>query len=90
MKPFDPKSKELEQLEDMEEDQLRLELGRCPGPIDLFSHEVSRKGFIKVGLGGLSAFVEARYHYVPGASDPTTGGAKSSTQFIPLSVGVTF
>lgn len=47
-------------------------------------------GGVKVGLGGLSVFVEARYHYIPGASDPTTGGVKSSTQFIPVSLGLTF
>ncbi len=45
---------------------------------------------LKLGLSGFSAFVEARYHYIPGASDPTTAGVKSSTQFIPVSVGVTF
>jgi hypothetical protein len=45
---------------------------------------------LKLGLSGFSAFVEARYHYIPGASDPTNGGVKSSTQFIPVSVGVTF
>lgn len=47
-------------------------------------------GGMKIGLAGFSVFVEARYHYVPGASDPTNGGVKSSTQFIPVSVGVTF
>lgn len=45
---------------------------------------------LKLGLTGFSAFVEARYHYIPGGSDATTGGTKSSTQFIPVSVGVTF
>lgn len=47
-------------------------------------------GGLQLGLAGISVFVEARYHYVPGANDPTNGGVKSSTQFIPLSVGVTF
>lgn len=47
-------------------------------------------GGFKFGLGNLSAFAEARYHYVPAASNATTGGSNSSTQFIPLSVGVTF
>lgn len=46
-------------------------------------------GGLKVGLGGLSVFVEARYHYVPG-SNSTTGVGTSSTQFIPVSVGLTF
>jgi hypothetical protein len=45
---------------------------------------------LRLGLSGFSAFVEARYHYIPGASDATNGGVKSSTQFIPVSVGVTF
>lgn len=47
-------------------------------------------GGFMIGLAGFSVFVEARYHYVPGASNATTGGANSSTQFIPVSVGVTF
>jgi hypothetical protein len=45
---------------------------------------------MKFGLGKLSVFLEARYHNVPGASDPTTAGVKSSTQFIPVSLGLTF
>ena len=44
----------------------------------------------KVGLAGLAVFAEARYHYIPGDSAPTTAGIKSSTQFIPVSVGITF
>jgi hypothetical protein len=47
-------------------------------------------GGFKIGLAGLAVFAEARFHYVPGASDPTTAGIKSSTQFIPVSVGITF
>jgi hypothetical protein len=46
---------------------------------------------IKFGLGGLAVFVEARHHYIAGPSDPTNGGVKgSSTQFIPVSFGLTF
>ncbi|MEO8621673.1 MAG: outer membrane beta-barrel protein [bacterium] len=45
---------------------------------------------VKLGLAGLSVFAEARYHYVPGASNPTTAGKNSSTQFVPVSVGITF
>jgi hypothetical protein len=41
-------------------------------------------------LTGFSAFAEARYHYIAGPSDPTNGGIKSSTQFIPISFGVRF
>ena len=44
----------------------------------------------KVGLTGLAVFIEARYHYIPGDSAPTTAGIKSSTQIIPVSVGITF
>jgi opacity protein-like surface antigen len=47
-------------------------------------------GGMKIGIGALSVFAEARYHYIGGASDPTNGGVKSSTQFIPLSFGLTF
>jgi opacity protein-like surface antigen len=56
----------------------------------------STKGGINVGGGfrfaltGFSAFLEARYHYIPGASDPTNGGIKSSTQFVPISFGLVF
>jgi len=46
---------------------------------------------LKFGLGALAAFVEARYHYIAGASDPTNGGVSgSSTQFIPVSFGIKF
>jgi hypothetical protein len=47
-------------------------------------------GGFRLGLSGFSAFLEARYHYVPGASAPTPGGVKNSTQFIPISFGLTF
>jgi hypothetical protein len=57
----------------------------------------STKGGFNGGVGyrfaltGFSAFLEARYHYITGASDPTNGGVKSSsTQFIPISFGVRF
>jgi hypothetical protein len=43
------------------------------------------------GLSGFSAFLEARYHYIAGASDPTNGGDNTSnTTFIPISFGVRF
>lgn len=45
----------------------------------------------QIGLGTLSAFAEARFHYIAGPSDPTTAGVKnSSTRLIPISVGLTF
>lgn len=40
----------------------------------------------KLGLTGFSAFIEARYHYI--SSGTTAGGG--NTQFIPVSVGLTF
>ena len=54
------------------------------------------KGGVNGGVGyelrftGLKLFAEARYHYIAGPSDPTTGGVKSSTQFVPISLGVIF
>lgn len=44
----------------------------------------------RIGLFGLAAFAEARLHHIPGANDPTNGGLKTNTQFVPLSVGLTF
>jgi hypothetical protein len=41
-------------------------------------------------LNGFSMFLEARFHYIPGASDPTTAGIKSSTRFVPISIGMIF
>ena len=41
-------------------------------------------GGFRFGLGGFSAFVEARYHYVPGKN----GNPK--TTFVPITFGVTF
>src|SRR5579871_3433259 len=61
MTPYDPKSKELEELKDLEEARLHAELGRCPGPIDLWSHEVNRRGFIKVGMGGLLSLLFSQW-----------------------------
>lgn len=62
---------------------------------DLCTTSNTRGGFnggigVKFGLTGFSAFAEARYHYIAGPSDPTNGGIKSSTQFIPISFGVRF
>ena len=54
------------------------------------------KGGLNGGVGyelhltRIKLFAEARYHYIGGPSDPTTGGVKSSTQFIPISLGVIF
>jgi hypothetical protein len=54
------------------------------------------KGGLNGGVGyelrftGIRLFAEARYHYIAGPSDPTTAGVKSSTQFVPISLGVIF
>src|SRR5579862_340643 len=61
MKPYDPKSKELAELEDIEEERLHAELGRCPGPLDLWSHEVGRRGFLKVGTASLFSLLMAQW-----------------------------
>ena len=45
-------------------------------------------GGLKFGLAGFSAFLEARYHYVP--SGTTAGVSTSATQYIPISFGITF
>ncbi len=65
----DPKSKELDELEDMREEEVRRELGRCPGPVDLWSHEISRRGAMKVGMGGLLSVMFAQW------LDPRTAAA---------------
>ena len=41
-------------------------------------------------LTRIRLFAEARYHYIAGPSDPTNGGVRSSTQFVPISLGVIF
>ena len=56
----------------------------------------STRGGINAGsgfrfpLGSHKGFLELRYHYIPGGMDPTTGGVKSGTRFIPLSFGFKF
>jgi hypothetical protein len=49
---FDHKSAELHELQEMEEEQLAKELGRCPGPSDLWNMPLERRGFLKAGVGG--------------------------------------
>ena len=54
------------------------------------------KGGVNGGVGyelaltRVRLFAEARYHYIGGPSDPTTAGVKTSTQFVPISLGVIF
>jgi uncharacterized protein (DUF1501 family) len=72
MKPFDTKSRELEALEEWEEARLRQELGRCPGPVDLFTSMVDRRGFLKVGMGGILSLLMAQW------LDPRTALAQTA------------
>ena len=44
----------------------------------------------RVGLLSLSAFVEARIHYIAGENAATIGALKTNTTFMPLTAGVTF
>ena len=44
MTPYDdPKSKELDELEDLEEERTREEFGCCPGPVDLWTTTMDRR-----------------------------------------------
>ncbi|HZT40675.1 MAG TPA: DUF1501 domain-containing protein [Chthonomonadaceae bacterium] len=61
MTPYDPQSKELKELEEMEEQQIEQELGRCPGPVDLWSSAIDRRGLFKVGMGGLLSLLLAQW-----------------------------
>jgi hypothetical protein len=58
---FDPKSRELAELEEMEEQRVVRELGRCPGPVDLWAESLNRRGFLRVGMGGLLSLLFAQW-----------------------------
>jgi hypothetical protein len=45
---------------------------------------------LRFALSGFSAFVESRYHVIPGGSDPTTAGTKKNAAFVPISFGLIF
>jgi opacity protein-like surface antigen len=46
---------------------------------------------IEFGLGGLAAFIEARYHVIFDAEDDEeTGASGSNTQYVPISFGIKF
>jgi uncharacterized protein (DUF1501 family) len=56
------KSEELEALEDIEEERTREAFGGCcPGPVDLWSSAIDRRGFIRVGMGGLLSLLFAQW-----------------------------
>jgi uncharacterized protein (DUF1501 family) len=61
MENIDPKSKELDELNDIEEERIQQEFGCCPGPVDLWTANVNRRGFLKVGMGGLLSLLFAQW-----------------------------
>ncbi|MCW3095926.1 MAG: hypothetical protein JWL77_1544 [Chthonomonadaceae bacterium] len=54
---------EREYLEDLEEERIREENGgSCPGPVDSFATPtLDRRGFVKVGLGGMLSLMMAQW-----------------------------
>lgn len=68
-KNIDPE--ELEALEDLEEERIREENGgSCPGPVSSFT-STDRRGFVKVGLGGMLSLMFAQW------LDPRTAFAQA-------------
>src|SRR5258706_15085521 len=62
MTPYDdPRSKEYDELLDLEEEQTKREFGCCPGPVDLWTTTLDRRGFVKVGVGGLFSMLMAQW-----------------------------
>src|SRR5947199_227582 len=62
MTPYDdPRSKEYDELLDLEEERTRREFGCCPGPVDLWTTTLDRRGFVKVGVGGLFSMLMAQW-----------------------------
>jgi uncharacterized protein (DUF1501 family) len=59
---YDANSKELQEIEELEEERTREEFGGCcPGPVDLWSGSVDRRGFIRIGMGGLLSLLFAQW-----------------------------
>lgn len=54
-------SKTEHECEELAEAQARELLGRCPGPIDLWSQGVSRRGAFKIGFGGMLSLLLAQW-----------------------------
>lgn len=62
MTPYSLKAEERAFWQDHEEQLLReTNGGSCPGPVDLFTTEISRRGALKVGMGGLLSLVFAQW-----------------------------
>ena len=76
MTPYDENSKELDELIDAEEDRVRAENGGCcPGPVDMFSANLTRRGVMQVGMGGLlslffAQWLDPRFSRAAGAGAP--------------------
>ncbi len=62
MQIIDSRSAERDALEDREEERTREEFGGvCPGPVDLLAATTNRRGFLKVGMGGLLSMMFAQW-----------------------------
>jgi len=61
MEAYDANSKELDELKDAEEQRTHEEFGCCPGPVDLWSNGISRRGVMQVGVGGLLSMLFAQF-----------------------------
>lgn len=62
MKPIEDHSEELHELEEREEERIREEFGGvCPGPVDMFTSTLDRRGFLKVGTGGLLSLLFSQW-----------------------------
>jgi hypothetical protein len=68
-------------LIDADEERIREENGgSCPGPVDLFSSDISRRGLMQLGMGGLLSMLFAQWLDPRGAGAapaPETKRAKS-------------
>lgn len=75
MKKFDCDPEEIEARIDAEEERVRqANGGSCPGPVDLFSLNASRRGVMQVGVGGLLSMLFAQW------LDPRSASAAAAPQ----------
>src|SRR5437763_10322121 len=82
---YDDKSEELDALVQADEERLRDENGgSCPGPVDLFSSDVSRRGLMQVGMGGLLSMLFAQWLDPRGAQAAVAPGSKQAKSCILL------
>ncbi len=70
---------------DAEERRLRERNGgSCPGPVDLYSSEVSRRGLMKIGMGGLLSLLFAQWLDPRGAAAEGAGTAHKAKSCVLL------